>query len=120
MIAPRCLPPATQPVLEISDVIAMEPWKAARIYLMAGWLYERRDTIIMTDGAWDALCRRLDAEWEKFAALNLRHFEHIDREELKTATASYLVTDTLPLRLRASACQYAGLDWHAAIEATET
>lgn len=88
-----------------SDVDRLQPFQLVIHYLAAGWLYETRDAIYMTDDAWDWLCVRLDREWD---TIEHRHKHIIDRPALATGTASYLTDETVPLITRRLACRLEG------------
>lgn len=64
------------------------PW-----FLMAAYAYEQLDSPIISDGAWDGLCNSLKRGWE---SIHHRHKWIIDRHQLGTATASYLIKDDYP------------------------
>lgn len=75
----------------------MVPW-----FLMAAYAYEQLDDPIISDSAWDDLCNRLKQEWK---SIHHRHKWIIDRHQLGTATASYLVKDDYPGMVIGAVCQ---------------
>jgi len=58
------------------------PW-----FLMSVFAYEELDDPFLTDGCYDWCCRELDARWD---AIEHQHKHLIDRDALRTGTASYL------------------------------
>lgn len=62
-------------------------------YLMAALAYEVQDRPILSDAAWDDLCRRMDARWDE---IDHPHKRFVDRATLSSATASYINYDALP------------------------
>lgn len=78
---------------------------AAPWYLMAGYAYEVLDAPILSDGAWDELCKFVSAN--RPATLEHRHGHLIDDEALASATAGYLREDYLPSITKSAAVRLA-------------
>lgn len=78
---------------------------AAPWYLMAGYAYEVLDSPILSDGAWDALCKYVQAH--RTETLTHRHGHLIDDEALASATAGYLREDCLPSMTKSAALRLA-------------
>lgn len=87
-------------LLHEDDIRRLPRGRLVPIYLMAGHVYEFHDDPMMTDGAWEILCKRLDDEW---LDINHPHKQCIERSEMATGTASYLTEERLPL-LAKGAC----------------
>jgi len=76
------------------DIEKLDATQLVPFYWMAGWLYQNDHDLIMTDPAWDLLCKRLDAEWDE---IEHRHKKKIKREDLETATAMRHTDKRTPL-----------------------
>ncbi|WP_200165921.1 hypothetical protein [Brevundimonas diminuta] len=85
--------------------VRADPQMATAWYLMAGYAYEVLDAPILTDGAWDELCRFTAENLE--AARQHRHGHLIDAEALTSATAGYLREDYLPSITKSAALRLA-------------
>lgn len=83
-----------------------DPAMAAPWYLMAGYAYEVLDAPIITDGAWDGLCRFVRDHREK--VLQHRHGHLVDFDALTTGTASYITEALLPSLPKSAAQRLAG------------
>ena len=66
------------------------PW-----YLMASHAYHCLDCPIISDGLYDEICRRLDAEWD---AITHHHKVYIKREFLRHCSGHYLTEKRMPQR----------------------
>lgn len=80
-------------MLETKDIKELSSNRLVPYYLMAGWLYNNRDKIIMSDDAWDLICKRLIAEWKNIIH---PHKKCIEYESLTTATSMYLKDNNVP------------------------
>jgi hypothetical protein len=80
------------------NIAALLPDQLVPIYLMSCYLYYVMDTAVLTDGEFDALYRRLDAEWD---FIRHPHKELIERSSLKSGY--YL---SYPLRVRSAAIRW--------------
>jgi hypothetical protein len=96
-------------MITLEEIPHFHPNQLPGLYFLGGYVYEnihRYPTgtpLVMTDPAWDALCNRIDAEWEKIDPPRLKL---IQREELTTATASYLTDAYLPRGVHAMIATY--------------
>lgn len=88
------------------QTIARDPAMCAPWYLMAGYAYEVLDEPIISDGAWDDLCKFVKGNLE--SARSHRHGHLIDAEALDSATAGYLKEDYLPSLTKSAAARLAG------------
>lgn len=70
------------------NVDMLVPW-----WLCAAYAYEIEDNPILSDGAWDELCKRLKLQWNN---IRHRHKWLIDRHQLITGTAHYMSEDDYP------------------------
>lgn len=93
-------------MIETPDILKLSSNQLVPHYLMAGWLYNSRDNIIMSDDAWDLLCKRLLKEWNK---IQHPHKNYIEYTSLDTATSQYLTDDRVPLMARSAAVTLLGI-----------
>lgn len=93
-------------MIQISDIKNLSSNRLVPYYLMAGWLYNSRDNIIMTDDAWDHLVKRLAKEWNTVDHI---HKKYIDPDSFDTATSQYLTDERVPLMARSAAIQKLGI-----------
>lgn len=56
-------------------------------YLMSAYLYEEKNRAVLTDSQFDAICKRLDKEWDK---VQHRHKYLIERDSLSSSTCGYI------------------------------
>lgn len=73
-------------------------------FLMASYLYYKRDVSLLSDARFDKLCTELDAEWDD---VEHRHKHLIDRDALKAGTG-FQIAD-YPNMIIGAACQLAGI-----------
>lgn len=93
-------------MLSIAEVAGLRTNQVVQMYLMAGWLYNARGTVIMSDAAWDALCIRIDRDWDQ---ITHPHRSVIDKPSLSSEqTAMYLTDAVVPLIARRRAVDVAG------------
>lgn len=91
-------------MIQLEEIPRFHPNQLPALYFLGGYLYENihrypvGTPLVMSDSAWDMLCGRLDAEWDKIDPPRLKL---IQREELRTATASYLTDEYLPAGVHA-------------------
>jgi hypothetical protein len=77
----------------------MYPGQMVQLYLMASWLYYWQDDSVMTDHAFDYMCKCLLAEFDNFEHI---HKHLIDKESLEAGTC-LLAKDAFPQRVRHAA-----------------
>lgn len=92
-------------MIQIAEVKKLSSNQLVPYYLMAGWTYNSRDEIIMSDAAWDYLVKRLAKEWDTVEHI---HKKYIDPVSFDTATSQYLQDSTVPLMARCAAIQLLG------------
>lgn len=77
------------------DPNLLVPW-----YLMTSYLYYIENEVIISDGLYDAICRRLDEDWR---TIEHPHKKLIKRRDLKAGTGYTLKRRDLPVRVMSAA-----------------
>jgi len=84
----------------LEDAYNANPSVGVAWYLMTSYLYYHHDTSVLSDPAFDNLCKYLDEDWD---AIEHIHKHLINREDLRAGTGFALQMDDLPLRVVAGA-----------------
>lgn len=77
-----------------ADLAARSASGLVSLYLIASYAYYHLDETIMADSHYDAMCVRLDAEWD---AIQHPHKGLIDRDGLGATTGYAIPKDSYPL-----------------------
>ena len=83
--------------IQAAHVALLEPWQCVRLWLMAGWLYERRDVELIDDDTWHALCERIRLDRVKMVEANGAE-KYIPFDDLETGSAMALNSNLPRLR----------------------
>lgn len=65
------------------DVNGISVNRCVALYLMSSYLYYRKDTNVLSDGDFDAICQRLLAEWK---SITHPHKKFLKKVSLKAGT----------------------------------
>ena len=84
----------------IPNIQELDKEKLVPYYLMSCFLYYEKHANVLSDPAFDQVCRRLDAEWDD---IEHYHKDLIDREQLQAASGYAM---DFPNRVRGAA-----MDW---------